>query len=170
MNDAAEPNPYEISRREAAELYLRRRRRALIGGVVAAVCVTAAVGVVYSPFNTLAVRAILGIGGLLAMGFGIICASHAYGAWGMRRAYEAAISTPPPAELTAERRRAGWRALASGGVICLASCLMSFADEHRWLGPFTAVLLLGGCASALHHLQVWAVTRDVGNLGKGPGR
>jgi hypothetical protein len=149
----------EESRATAEALYRTRRRRALLGGGVAVLAVLGMVLVLYSPFNSKSLRfaiAMLGVGGI---SLGGVSAMQAYGAWGIRRVYDAALVPPPAGVIDVERRRSRRAATVCGAVAALGWALMFAADKHKWLGPIASVLFLGGCGGFIHYLQVWHVTR-----------
>jgi hypothetical protein len=148
----------EANRATAEGLYRSRRRRAFLGGGIAVLAGLGMVWVLYSSFNTKTLRFTIAMLGVVGISIGGVSAMQAYGAWGMRRVYDAALVPPAAGVILAERRCSGWAAAVCAGLAGLGWALMFVADKHRWLGPIVSVLFLGGCGGVIHYLQVWHVT------------
>ena len=121
---------------------------------------------IHSPFNTKSARFAVAMLGVAGISIGGVFAMLAYGAWGIRRVYDAALVPPPAGAVETERRRAGWAAVACAGVAVLGWGLMFLADNHRWLGPIVSVMFLTGCGGLIHYLQVWHITQTIGGVQK----
>jgi hypothetical protein len=151
----------KANRATVEKLYRGRRRMALVGGGITLLAVLGMAWVLQSPFNTKNGRFAMAMVGVVGISLGGVSAMLAYGAWGIRRVYDAALSPPSTAALEAERRRAGWAAAVCAGLSGLALALMFVADEHRWLGPIVSILFLGGCGGLIHFLQVFHVVGSI---------
>jgi hypothetical protein len=165
-SDGSDVAMLEANRATVERLYRARRRMAVLGGAITLLAVVGMLWVLHSPFNTKNARFAIAMVGVVGIALGGVSAMRAYGAWGIRRVYDAALSPPSTAALQAERRRSGWAAAVCAAFSGLALALMPIADEHRWLGPIVSILFLGGCGGLIHFLQVFHVVGSI--AGKTP--
>jgi hypothetical protein len=165
MSDTLETVSYEAAAAAADRVFRKTRRRALVAWSAFAVGMTAMVVVGQLQPDVRRWAGPVAIA-LVVLGFcgGLFLAMHAYTAWGLRRIYEAGVSLPVPAAIASEHRRSGVLASAFCSTAVLSVALMFVADEHRWLGPIVASLFLVSCAGAMHFLQVWDLTRQLGEI------
>jgi hypothetical protein len=146
---------------EAVDRHFRKtRRRAFLAWSVCAAGMLLMASVGRLRPESRSAPGILAVG-LVAVGCcaGLFCALQAYHAWALHRVLSALLLQPAPSAVRAEHRQARLLAGAFGSAAVAGVALMSVANEHRWTGPLVAVLFVGGCAGALHFLQVVSATR-----------